>query len=207
MTTQEKIELGFDNRQIPETKQGKIELKNPYAKRYKANKINIVVVDEVTKKMRDIKNKRNLKSDSDTIKYLCDLEIAVDPKFNTTFKCNGCNEEIKNVPENINIKRFVHNDLCITTSCKGHIARSKEIALDDKGLVISNKDKASGANESNDKNRMQTELKDTVTKSRITPKGKVETIGDWEYLDGKKVMTYLGNDPDNPMTQDELDAI
>ena len=155
MTTQEKRDLGFDIKKIPETKPRKAELKNPYAKRYMANKTNVVVSDEVTNKMREIKNKRNIKSDSDTIKYLCDLEIAVDPKFETAFKCNGCSEEIKNIPENININRFVHNDLCITTPCKGHIVKSSNFKLNDKGFVISNKDKANGTTTKSDKNNEQ----------------------------------------------------
>lgn len=138
-------EIKFDSRENKSPR-------NPYAKRYMINRINVVINDEVTKRMREIKNKRKFKSDSDTIKYLCDLETAIDPVFNTEFKCKICNENIKNVPQNINVNRFLHNDLCRTNPCKGHIVESKEIALDDKGFVISNKGTTTTKDDSNGTN-------------------------------------------------------
>ena len=155
----EKLKAGFDLRPIPQLlirSNDNKPLRNPYAKRYMTNKINVVINDEVTKKMRDIKNKRNFKSDSDTIKYLCDLETAIDPKMKITYKCKTCNEYINDVPKSININRFLHNDLCKTTPCKGFIITSKEIALDEKGFVISNK----GATTTNDESSGTTDKKD-----------------------------------------------
>jgi hypothetical protein len=156
-------EIVFDKRQIPELQAKSNDNnspKNPYAKRYMVNKINVVVNDEVTKKMREIKNKRKFKSDSDTIKYLCDLEIAIDPIFKTQFKCKTCNETLENVPTNININRFLHDDLCRTSPCKGHIIESNSFDIDKNGNVKSNKNKANGTNDSNDKNSEATDAKE-----------------------------------------------
>jgi len=188
-----KKDAGFDLREIPVLVRGSNDnkpLKNPYAKRYMANKINVIVNDEVTNKMREIKNKRNFTSDSDTIKYLCDLETTIDPKIKITYKCKTCNEYINDIPKSININRFLHNDLCETTSCKGHIVSHKEIALDSNGNVISNKTKGNGATTTNDK-----------SSGTIDTKNKIEDkIG---YRNGVRITDM--SDPKYDCANQELD--
>ena len=162
MTIQEKKDAGFDAREIPELTLGSNhgqsivtrKMRN-YGNKYMIDRKNLNIRKEHITQLDTIKKKIGCRSYDNVIKHLCDLEAKVDPKFEITYKCKTCNEEIKDIPKHINVNKFVHRDLCIDTSCKGFIVTSKEIALDSNGFVISNKTVANGATTTNDKNRAQ----------------------------------------------------
>lgn len=181
--TKENINFGVSKEQ---------EIQNPYAKKYMKDKYRIVIKDDVTEKVRQVKSKRGFTSDNETIRYLCDLETKVDPALRIVHRCKTCNEEIINIPQDINVNKFVHNDLCKTASCKGHIHTKSEIALNDKGFVISNKDIANGTTTAKDEVQTWNIGRDIMT-----------NVNGVEYKNGKKVIGYRGEDP---VTQEEIDA-
>lgn len=127
--------------------------KKSYGNKYMIDRKNLNIRKEHIKLLDAIRIKIGCRSYDNVIKHLCDLEAKVDPKFNITYTCKTCNEEIKDIPKHINVNKFTHRDLCTDTSCKGFIVTSKEIALDDNGHVISNNgtittnDESSGTSE------------------------------------------------------------
>lgn len=164
MNTQEKIDAGFDVRNIEKIMQEQAkdkrvqkEKRRDYGNKYMEDRKNLNIRKDHIKQLDAIREKIGCRSYDNVIKHLCDVESKVDPAFKTTYRCKTCNEEVKDIPKHINVNKFTHKDLCVDSSCKGFIVTNKEIALDDKGFVISNKDKANGTNESKDKNRAQTD--------------------------------------------------
>jgi len=162
MTTQEKMDMGFEMRPIPplhirSNDEQKIEsrTKKSYGNKYLQNRRSISIEDSIAERLDNIQAKREIRTKGELFKYLADLEEKIDPMFKSVFKCKICNEEIKDIPKHINVNKFTHRDLCTDSSCKGYIVTSKEIALDSNGFVISNKTVANGATTTNDKNRAQ----------------------------------------------------
>jgi hypothetical protein len=131
--------------------------KKSYGNKYMVNRKNLNIRNDHITQLDAIRKKIGCRSYDNVIQHLCDLEAKVDPALETTYKCKTCGEEVKDIPEHINVNKFTHRDLCTDSSCKGFIVTNKEIALDDKGFVKSNKDKANGTTTKSDKNRIQTD--------------------------------------------------
>lgn len=173
MNTQEKIDAGFDVRNIEkimqeQAKNKKIqndnkEKKKDYGNKYLQNRRSISVEETIAERLEAIQKKREMKTKGELFTYLANLEEKVDPAFNTTYRCKTCGEEVKDIPKHINVNKFTHRDLCIDSSCKGYIAIKSEIALNDNGTVISKKDMPNGTTTTSDKNDVQT---DTKTKTQ-----------------------------------------
>lgn len=156
---------------------------------------------EISRKLELVKDGKKFKSIGDTVQYLLDLEsdLQKNGKIVDKYKCKKCGHDAIVTEEMaLDLHKFRHRN------CKSEENDSKDC---DGTLwrTYGLKDKANGTTEQKEKQNEQTDAKDKVTKVRIVDGRKLETIGDWEYIDGKKVVTYIGNDSDKPKTEEDIE--
>lgn len=89
---------------------------NEYMKRYMEDKTRIIVKDNVKDMFNSIKNRRNLNSDSETLKYLCDIEkkVCESELIEDLAICEDC-DEVKTLDY---IGKY-HNEVDKNSNCFG----------------------------------------------------------------------------------------
>jgi hypothetical protein len=124
-----KDDLPFEYRKIPETKSRKTESKkiqNPYAEKYMEDKKRVVIKESISQRLRQVKNKRRLNSDNETINFLLNLEKDLS-KMNMIkefAKCPDCGAKMS--AEHI---KKVHNHVDSNFECFGCLQKDYEITL------------------------------------------------------------------------------
>jgi hypothetical protein len=151
---------------------------------------------EISRQLEKLKDTKEFKSIGETMQYLLDIQSDLEKSrmIVDRYKCKKCDRDAIVTEEMaLDLHRFRHRN------CKSEDPKDKDC---DGMLRHTYKfiGKANGTKESNDKARI-------VTKSWMTPKGLVETIGDFDYINGKKVRTYLLSDPQQPMLDEEYDDV
>jgi hypothetical protein len=125
--------------------------KKSYGNKYLQNRRSISIENKIAERLDNIQTKKQIKTKGELFTFLANLEEAVDPKMETVYTCKTCKKKV-DVPKNIKIDRFVHNDLCETESCKGYLISKTDIAYDTNGHVISNKGITTTKDESSETN-------------------------------------------------------
>lgn len=89
---------------------------NEYMKRYMEDKTRIIVKDNVKNMFNRVKNRRNLNSDSETLKYLCDIEKKVSESalIEDYAVCEVCDKE-----QTIDYIGKYHNEVDKNSDCFG----------------------------------------------------------------------------------------
>lgn len=159
--------------------------------------LNFKNIDTLTELTRQFE----VKSPNNVVSILVDLaEKTKDIQLKQMRICPTCNKEFE--IEDINSGAYKlrdhirHCDLEPDSTCKQTCRTARRVKLGTNGTTTAN-----------DKNSEQTDTKDKVTKSWVTPRGLVETRGDFDYINGKKVRTYIGSDPQQPMLDEDYDDI
>ena len=133
MNTQEKIDMGFDVRKVPETPKSKSnqnrdidqnKIQNPYAKKYMEDKKTLVVKENIVGMLTNVKRKRNFESTNETIKFLCDLEKELTKKqmLKEFAKCPDCGASMS-----IDHVKKIHQHVDKNVECYGCLERGHKI--------------------------------------------------------------------------------
>lgn len=158
MTDQEKIDMGFDVRNVPEKNRNKVDrieskaIQNPYAKKYMEDKKTLVVKENIVGMLTHVKNKRKLGSTNETIKFLCDLEKDVSKldMIKEIAKCQDCGAEMS-----VEHAKKVHQHVDGNVECFGCLQPEHRFSLNKNAIVkladkIRAKDEQSGQTETSD---------------------------------------------------------
>ena len=136
MNTSIEEDLPFEYREISEIAKTK---RKDYGNKYMVDRKNLNIRNNHIEQLDAIRNKIGCRSYDNVIEHLIEIEENIDPQFVHTYKCKTCGEEVKNIPEHINVNRFTHKDLCKGNSCKGYIKTEHRMAKDSDGSIIGKK--------------------------------------------------------------------